>query len=102
MKLRQILNEDSIQKGDTVIYKYSRTTNHALGGSDDVIALVVKDIEKKGMGWFAEVFLDGRFQNIHFKYLKKTKKKYKDGQVISSKAHYSGDKLKFLKRSLGT
>ncbi len=96
MKLKEIL-EEQIKRGDTVLHKYAKSGQHPLGGKYEVIALKVRDIDKKKTGEYAEVFLNGRFQTININQLKKTKSKLKDGEILSSKAHFSKDDVKFLK-----
>jgi hypothetical protein len=81
----QSLTESSIKKGDTVLYKYNKDQGF-MGTKTEVVALKVRSIEQKKTGEYVEVFHDGRRQTINTKYLDKTNKKYKDGEVVSSKA----------------
>ena len=53
MKLKEIL-EEQIKRGDTVLHKYAKSGQHPLGGKYEVIALKVRDIDKKKTGEYAE------------------------------------------------
>lgn len=92
---------EEIKKGDIVLYSYNRSGQHPLGGSHVIIALNVKDIiVRSGGRKFAEVFLDGRFQDISFEYLIPTNSDFKDGEIIKSKSHFSKEDLEKLKYKL--
>ncbi len=89
--------QDGLKKGDLVIYTYERAGQHPLGGTSVVIALEVKDVIQRRTGKYAEVFLDGRFQQISVDRLIKTDSNFTDGQEISSKRHFSKEDLEKLK-----